>query len=174
MATLAERLGFTRAGEKDFRSDSGDRREVIWDIDAGLTMHYVDDGISGARFFEVRGDDVDDVADIAESLSEMLRPLSYDDLLDAHRNATTLDEKKAALLRAALGAPPERDDDFAGLIEHALRSTDGQIREAGLWAATYYGLPDFIPAIQAIARDDADLADLAKDVLRGFKERGLP
>jgi hypothetical protein len=170
VSALANRLGFSRADEKEFRTESGDRLEIIWAIVPGLSLHYVEDGISDSRFVEVHGDEIDDVADIAESLNEVFQPFSYNDLLNAHRNAKTPEESQSTLLRLALGAPPERDEEFSSLIERALRSPEQGDRRAGLLAATYYGLPEFIPAIQAIARDDAALAGQARDVLRGFEE----
>lgn len=172
-SAVADRLNFARIADRRFDTNSGQRREVIWEVAPGLTVHYAEDAQSNSRFVQVMGDDVNDVADISEALAEILNPNNYDDLLNSYRDSKNSSEKASHLLRVALGAPPEYDEEFYTIVNDALRSDDEVIRKAALLAVTYYGLPQFIPTLRTIVQEDSTLSNLARDVLRTYEEAGL-
>jgi len=172
---LASELGFVRSEERTLDTEAGWRVERDWVMDSGLKLVMVDDGVAGVQFVQVFGGESSDVTEIGLALEDYLNPYSYEDLLAACHDMADPKAKPQAVVRLGLGAPPAPDPDFSGCIAEALDSEDRKLREAGLWAASYYALRDFFPRIEKIAGDDPEqeVMDMAEDLAGVYRQGGL-
>ena len=171
---LATRMGFKEIEDTSITSPEGSRSTTVWEVEAGLKVVYTKDELSETEYVQVLGDEPDSVAGIAGALGD-LGTYEYEELLDSYRGADSVDKKALSLIRVGVGAPPVMDEEFCDCIIEALASDEPQLREAGLWGASFYAVREFIPFIEEIARTevDKDMKETAELMLEIYHQRGL-
>lgn len=171
---LVARMGLKKVDETRESTAEDKRVTITWEADEGLRIVFTQDGLCDSEYVQVFGDDAEGVGGVAEALSD-LGTYGYDDLLQAFRTADSIDEKAMSLIRVGVGAPPAIDEEFCDTIIEGLSSPETKLREAGLWAASYYALRKFVPFIQEIARTetDEDVAETAELMLQVYRDKGL-
>ncbi|MDI3421233.1 hypothetical protein [Streptomyces luteolus] len=170
---LAARMGFQRGDESRQPYQDGETLTVNWVVDGDLRVTVTNDQISESTYLQVFGGDRESVADTAAALAD-LGTFSYEELLHTYRTAEDAENRASSLVRLGLGAPPARDEEFSSAIAEGLQSPQKELRNAGLWAASYYALPEFAPLIEKIAsaEDDDDIRETAELMLSIYRERG--
>lgn len=132
----------------------GISREVAWCAADGYFIHYASTTNFGLAFIWVSGATNEVVDKFTAFLAEYFEIPNEDALISAIDTAKTTEESGAALVMAGLGAPLAADARFMERIEAAVRNTDTQIRQAGLWGALHTRWPECQPLIQHIAQAD--------------------
>jgi len=148
-------------------------REVGWQVDPGLDMYYVEEMRTASSFVQVMGDDAEDVRDITEALQIRFSPLTPDELVNAVDTSESIEDSAHAVLQAGLGAPEQFDMRFYERIRAAIESADGQLREAGIWAASFLLWDELRAAIERIESGDPEkrLRSAAKAILNiGYRK----
>lgn len=171
---LVSRMGFEKVDETATDSAEGGRSTATWKVDDNLRIIFTKDGLSDCEYVQIFGDEPESVGDTAEAISE-IGTYGYDELLQAYRSADRIEEKSLHLIRVGVGAPPTADEEFCDCIIEALTSHQPKMREAGLWAASFYAMRRFFPFVQDIALTEIDeeIKETAELVAATYRQRGL-
>ena len=171
--SFADSLGLLKLYEITGRPGELVIREVGWQIDPGLEMYYVEEIRTASSFVQVMGDDAEDVKDITEALQIRFSSLTPDELVNAVDTSESIEDSAHAVLQAGLGAPEQFDMRFYERIRAAIESADGQLREAGIWAASFPLWDELRAAIERIESGDPEkrLRSAAKAILNiGYRK----
>jgi hypothetical protein len=171
-AEYAKRRDWEILSEIPEDQDRGTRHAIVWLTQTTLTFHYEEDYISSQAYVFLAGDDLAAAERLAADLVESLSPWTREELLDAIRDAATPAQRGRALLRAALGAPSELDEDFYEQIASGLTDQNPRIRGAAVLAATASPRSRFRPLLNDIAARDPDteVREMAQAALRAYDE----
>lgn len=132
----------------------GINREVVWCPSPDYYVHYSTTTTFGLAVMWISGATVEVVEKFTNFLVEYFELPSDDALISAIDQAQTPEEFGPALIMAGLGAPSSADARFFDRITSAVKSSDAQIREAGMWGALHTQWPECQPLIQHIATTD--------------------
>ncbi|WP_330292152.1 hypothetical protein [Streptomyces sp. NBC_00576] len=136
--------------------ENGIVRDVIWRITPGIVLQYAVDSRSKCSVFALTGTPAEDVKGIVESIEQGVHPWTLEELLSAVDRAKGTQETCEAVLRAGIGAPHQFDKRFYKRLRKAVRSKDGTIRSAGIWATSYSRWEEFRTDLQGAARNDPE------------------
>ncbi|MFE4359176.1 MULTISPECIES: hypothetical protein [Streptomycetaceae] len=163
----------TKVKEVNATLHFGLTREVAWEL-GPFHIHYAEEHPYGVRFVMVTGEDRSDVDGATDLLARFLQPVSADDLLRAVDEADSIEDRRASLVRAGVGAPLTLDEPFFRRITDAMCDRTGEIREGGLWAAVYAFWPELLPLIAEMGTSDPEesLRDQAASVADLMRREG--
>jgi hypothetical protein len=168
---FADRHGWPSVGRA---TQVQDTVETMWDLGPIVTLHCVDDGITGNSYVYVSGE----VANLAESYlrpaKEELATWSLDDLFAALDQANEPRERGMVLLKIAIAAPLESDERIVRRIEAAVASEDDLLRDMTVWAMSICTYPEFRPLLERVAENEPALGtrDRARALLRIYDRLG--
>lgn len=171
----AEDRGWDLVAGQDADPEAGTEYERIWLTDTTLTLHYVEDRVARYAYVFLAGDDLEAVERIVPDLMRVLEPWTPAELLDGVRKAAPGPDRGRAVLRAAIGAPLDFDQEFFDCVRSALEHPEPPMREIGILATSYAAWPRYRPPLEAIARDDpdAEVREMAQAALRAFDRGGV-
>lgn len=135
-------------------------REITWEANSGIRLHYAADYLSASRIISVEGDDDQHFRRFIEVVVTQLRPWILDELI-AQVDSCPADEPRAlarAVIRLGVGAPNEYNGEIFDRIAAAMHSPDAWVRKAAIWATMYSQWPQFLPLLEDIANTDVDEA----------------
>jgi len=164
MLSFAESLNLLKQYEITGHPSNLVLHEICWQIDPGLEMYYVEEVRTASSFVQVMGDDAKDVEDITEALQINFSPLTLDELVNAVDESKSAEGRAHAVLQAGLGAPQQFDKRFYDRISAAMESADSQLREAGIWAASFPLWGELRATLELI-----EVADSEKSLRRAAK-----
>jgi hypothetical protein len=139
-------------------------REVTWEVNPGLKMHYALDRLSSSSFIVVEGDDDRRSSQLVDAVEDGLDPWTLDELLEEVDLETALYDDDSgdsrsvaqAVIRLGVGTPNEYNEEVFGRISGAMRSSEAWVRRAAIWATAYSRWPQFLPLLNEIADTDPD------------------
>ncbi|SPL90004.1 unnamed protein product [[Actinomadura] parvosata subsp. kistnae] len=146
-------------------------REITWAVAGRSFLHYGQEYPYGSRFVMITGADRDEVGTLTRIVSEYFEPLEDAELLDAVVRAPEVEQRRAVLVRAGIGAPVSCEGAFLALITEAMRDQNARIREGGLWAAMYALWPELLPAVMELTVDPDKLLRAQADALVRYMRR---
>jgi hypothetical protein len=118
-------------------------------------ISYVEDFGIGVRYLAVQGPDA---AELSDRIPKLLPLVSRDDVLRMARNASTRDERVAAVYHIAAVSTPRFDSDLFQLILEALESDDAEVRKAAIFASSYPAWRELEIPLQRARANDTDPA----------------
>jgi hypothetical protein len=171
---FAEELGWPLAIEEEADEDRGKAHEIAWAAGPAVSLHYLDDPVSGCGYVVAWGADPKIAEGLAALAEERLDAWTPDELLLAAANATEPMERARSVIRVGLGSPDEFDARFLELIRNAMSHPDTRVREAALYATGYTAWPAYRPLLEDAARNDPDTSrrNDAQILLEAFEELG--
>jgi hypothetical protein len=134
-------------------------REVAWEAELGLRLHYAVDYLSACSFVVIECDDYQQFRRLLIVVIEVLYPWTIDELIrkvDSYSPAGNPRDLARAVIRLGVGAPNDYNDEVFRWISHAMRSPEAWVRKAAIWATTYSRWPQFLPLLGQVADTDAD------------------
>lgn len=168
---LANAMGWPVRGEIPADYARGIPREVQWSAGPAITLHYLEDDLSGNAYLVVSGDRKE-IAEATAGIAEqhLAAFFSYEELLDSISKARKEPEKCRALVRAALGAPREFDDRLFEIVRISLRDKSPAVRESAIWATSYAAWPQFRGLLEDVVAHDHNqhVHDTAEGMLGAF------
>lgn len=166
----AHERGWPCTSEAQEDQDRGIKREIRWLTETTITLHYERDYISGETYVYLAGDDYESLPNLVENLTSSLPVWSRDALLRAVDEAAAGPDTGRAVLRAALGAPMEFDQEFFDRINSCMTASEAPLRNVGMIAAGAASWKEFRPTLEHIASSDPDAEDreMAQGVLRAY------
>lgn len=135
-------------------------REITWEANSGIRLHYAADYLSASRVISVEGNDDEHFRRFIEVVVTQLRPWTLGELID-EVDSSSADEPRVlarAVIRLGVGAPNEYAGEVFDRISVAMHSPDSWVRKAAIWATMYSQWPQFLPLLEEIANTDADEA----------------
>ncbi|RJO72541.1 hypothetical protein D5S18_22485 [Nocardia panacis] len=153
VADFVEGAQATKVKEVSARVHFGLTREVSWEL-GPFHVHYAEEYPCEVRFVQVTGAVQGDIDGATDLLARYLRPVREDDLLRAVDVADSIEQRRACLVRAGIGAPLTFDEPFFRRIADAVCDRDEMIREGGLWAAVYAFWPELRPLVAEMGRSE--------------------
>lgn len=162
--------------------ETGNLREVVWQISATASMHYLVDDATGLPYiyFSTYSEDlhagVAAARDLAQELvgdaTQRLDVYEREELISAYNNAEKSKQRASTLLAMALGSPQESDEVGQEIIMSALKDRDKIVRSAAVYATTYTPSAHYIPILRSIKNTDKNrkIRDRAADVIAAYKE----
>jgi hypothetical protein len=174
---FADTLGWPQLAAQEQDLANAVSREVAWGVGTEISLHYVEDPVTGNNYVNAWGHDKAAVDALVRIAAENLDSWSADELEQAVTTAENSQEKAKAVLRAGLAAPNEFDERFFRLISSAITDPDPVAREAGIYATAFSSYPQYRPLLRRVAetdpvdsrRDDAQLALESFDI-EGVRE----
>jgi hypothetical protein len=161
---FASEFNLTKTRELSAPERQGIVREVTWEVNPGLKMHYAVDYLSATAFIVVEGDEDKHSSQLAGAVVDGLDPWTLDELLDEvdlevalyDDGSTGSGSVAQAVIRLGVGAPNEYNEEVFTRISDAMRSAEAWVRKAAIWATTYSRWPQFLPLLSEIADTDPD------------------
>ncbi|MFC9976479.1 HEAT repeat domain-containing protein [Spirillospora sp. NPDC127200] len=137
---------------------SGTDGRVTWHVDKDndVALHYVEDAMFGIGHYVFTGRAPQTLKELSASASRSLSPWTVDDLCSAFDEAADPKARGLAALRLGLAATSEPDDEVVVRLSVTLEDADPRVRYAALWAASYTGYRDLLPAVRTIAERDSE------------------
>lgn len=174
VAAFADRLGWPLAYETARNKNEGLDGQMIWQSPAGVSLHYVVDATSGIGYITLAGPDQETVEGFTAQALEVLDPWQLTELFQEYDRATDLAARGKLTLRLGLAASPEFSEACFRRIGLSLSDSDPGIRLAGLWAASYTGYQEFVPAVRRVAEEASEewLRTRASSIVAAFEEVG--
>ena len=161
VADLASEVGAFLAYERSASPVLGLAREVMWELPSGDAFYYGREHPSNASFVVATATTVEGADRLTGILGAHFDVVTDEELLSAADRGGTLEELRVAVVRVGLAVPVVKDDAFSRRIVAAIRAPVPEIREAGLWAASYARWPELDQLIANMAHNDPE------ELLRG-------
>ncbi|MBV9383846.1 MAG: HEAT repeat domain-containing protein [Streptosporangiaceae bacterium] len=149
--------------------------EIIWDLGPEVALHCVDDAVTGNSYVYTSSD----VPNFAEAYlhpaEEEIETWSVGELIREVDRATDPVQRGKAIVRMAIAASYETDEEVARRMSEALRSDDYALRDLTLWAMSICSYPVFRPLLRDIARSDSSevLRQRAQMLLEAYDGAGV-
>lgn len=149
--------------------------EYTWHLGPVVTLHCVDDGVTANAYVFTSGD----VSNLAESylgtVESELNTWSISELIHQVDQSEDPLEHGRAIIRMAIAAPYERDEEVIQRMAIGLRDDDFRVRDMTMWAMSLCSYPEFRPLLQNIAHGDPEevLRERAQMLLQAFDKAGV-
>lgn len=139
---------------------------ITWkSVEKDASVHYVEDPITGFRFFYVDGDEADSAI---VTLIARFSPLMREEIEKMHREAEDPEEKAFSLFAAAISCSPQlfNESVFSMLTESA-RDQDPYVRYQAVSAMSYIPWLQFRDLLQELSDSDEDeeVREVAQNLL---------
>jgi hypothetical protein len=172
---FADELGWPRLLEQEEDAEQNLSREVAWAAGPALSLHFVQDPVSGHGYVVAWGRDKGAVDGLAELAAHRLDTWTPPELLAGPERATDDRERAIAFIRAGVGAPDEFDKRFFDLIVKGITDRSSMAREAAIVSTVYSQYPQYRPVLKRAAESDPDPARRrdAEVMLRSFDAEGV-
>ncbi|MFJ5674394.1 HEAT repeat domain-containing protein [Streptomyces sp. NPDC093097] len=171
---FANALGWPFVHETKRSQADGTDGQMVWQSPSGLSLHYVVDAVSGIGYITLAGPDEESVTPFATRAHEELTPWTVEELGQRFDGESDPIERGKLTLRIGLAAPPLLHQGCFTRIQSSLGDTDPRIRLAALWAITYTGYQEFVPAVRELAQSDPEewIRSRAASVVTAFSSAG--
>ncbi|MGP3982000.1 HEAT repeat domain-containing protein [Streptomyces sp. KR80] len=171
---FADTLGWPLAYETTRNQAEGTDGQMIWQSPSGISLHYIVDATSGIGYVTLAGPDEQTVTPFITQVHESLKPWQLEELYQRFDSEDDPVERGRLTLRIGLAAPPELTHGCFIRIQTSLTDEDSRIRLAGLWAVSYTGYQEFVPAVREVAHGDSEawLRMRAESIVSAFGETG--
>lgn len=133
-------------------------REITWEANSGVLLHYAADYLSASRIISIEGDDNEQFRRFVDVTVRLLDPWRLDELINEVDSCDVGDARSLALavIRLGVGAPNGYNDEVFNRISAAMHSPQAWVRKAAIWATMYSQWPEFLPLLREIADADPD------------------
>jgi hypothetical protein len=150
-------------------------REVTWRLPGDNYLHYGREHPYGIAFVLVSGEEAEDVEELTGMMSNYFEPLTDADLLDGVDTAVSVEDLRAKLVRAGIGAAQSADEMYVERITAAMGDWRPRVREGGLWAGMYALWPELYPLVEHMAQEDPEqfLREQAAVLAKHLREGGI-
>jgi hypothetical protein len=147
-------------------------KHTIWLTPTTITLDYEEEYVSQHAYAYYRGRDLEAIPELVGKLEDALHPWTREELLSAVSNSRTGPERARAVMRAALGAPLEFDQEFFEAVKSCMEAHDAPLRNAAAFAAGSASWPQFRPLLERIASQDPEMEvrEMAQGVLRAYNK----
>jgi len=156
--------------------DSAKAVETTWDLGPIVTLHCVDDAITGNAHVFVSSE----VGNLAEAYlqpaEDQLDIWSLDELLRLVDEAADPQEHGEAILKLAVAAPYESDERVARRFEEAVSSENPLLRDMTVWAMSLCTYPEFRTMLERVAETESqhEVRGRARSLLELYDRHGVP
>jgi hypothetical protein len=127
--------------------------EVVFAVDEGTTVHYVEDFVLGRNYLVVRGDRARVVVD---RIQTKLATYSRAELIEAARGAKTANECIRAITLLAITSADDLDEEVLHHFAEAAACNDPRVRRRAILGMGYVEWSEFAPILERLERGDPE------------------
>ena len=153
---LAESREWELLADEVSGDEVGHSREKAWQVSSGLFVHLLEDIVSRCCCLVVTGFDAKAVADLTAQLTTIFHPMTRAELLRPIVGIVNPQERVRAVMRLALGSPPDFDPAFYGRVEETASDPEPGVRNAAIWVTGYVAWPEYRRLLRRVAAEDPD------------------
>jgi hypothetical protein len=121
-----------------------------------MTVHFVDDFISEVKYFILKGEDLDQLAAVADEIRNALPTYSDDEILELYPSAKSGEERLRAICLTGIGSFGDFNDKVFDIFRSAFAASEPQVRLAAIDMSAYTGWPEMIDLIIPLRDNDPD------------------
>ncbi|MFI9504407.1 HEAT repeat domain-containing protein [Nocardia sp. NPDC052566] len=154
--------------------DGGIDGQLIWQGLPDVALHFVVDATSGVAYAVFTGASESATDPVRRQFLDEVPLWALDELFEAFDSAEDERVRAQHALRIGFAAAAEFDDEVFRRIVETIGDDDPRVRYAGIWAATYTGYRQFVPALRRVSLEDPEdfVRSRAISVVRAFESEG--
>ncbi|WP_158101722.1 HEAT repeat domain-containing protein [Streptomyces pharetrae] len=161
-------VGTTTPGDPE----AGTINETVWMMSQDVSLHFLVDDQTDCAYVYTAANSARACQAAEQEVMRHLDVIDRSELLASFDHAESPSEKRQAVLRVALGAPDELDDDTFHRVREAMRESDSEVRKAAVYATSYSPSRRFIPILKSAFREDPspDVREHAATLIEAYKQ----
>jgi HEAT repeat protein len=161
-------VGTTTPGDPE----AGTISETVWMMSRDASLHFLVDDQTDCAYVYTAANSARACQAAEQEVMRHLEVIDRSELLASFDQAESPSEKRQAVLRVALGAPDEVDDDTFRRVLEAMRESDPEVRKAAVYATSYSPSRRFLPLLESALRDDPspDVREHAATLIEAYAQ----
>ncbi|HWL85085.1 MAG TPA: hypothetical protein VNO21_04750 [Polyangiaceae bacterium] len=150
--------------------------ETMWDLGPVVTLHCVDDGITGNAYVFVSSEVAPFAEAYLQSVEAAFSTWSLDELFQLVDQAKDPQARGMAIIKMTIAAPLESNENVIRRMTDALAADDAMQRDVTLWAMSICSYPEFRPLLRRAADNEPEqlLRRRARALLVVYDKFGVP
>ncbi|MBM9623151.1 hypothetical protein ACFQ60_09385 [Streptomyces zhihengii] len=143
----------------------------VWVTSAGVSVHYVEDPLTGTPFVTLRGAGSDEAAELIKTSCDVWE---FPEAVQALATATDRDDRLRAAYAAAFTAPDQPVEELVILFRAMAADSDPGIRQAVIVSSAYTPWPPLVDIVRHLAVNDSvdHVRENARVLLEGMRIHG--